>query len=209
MKIARLIIPCVLATALLQACTSSSATKETATEEDNATASNAAMTSTEHTSAASKKNDGIDAAAFLIATVAAAKNGQLPNVPFIVGQTTYQQVEEQWGKPNLSFLNTANYVQYRVAKQEQIAYGIGIGRGHILYDLRAFVADDGKTPLSSISFKKIEQHLGKPSEKTFIGPDRIWSYPAGNYTLKFIGSAKEHALHHISVYSKVYDDSAP
>lgn len=206
MKLTRLIVPCVLATALLQGCASSSSTKETSTE-DNKTTSNAATTSTEDTNASLKNNNVANPTAFLTETVAAAKKGQLPNVPFTVGQTTYTQVEEQWGKPNLSFLNTANYVQYRVAKKEQIAYGVGIGRGHILYELRAFVADDGKTPLSSISFKAIKKQLGQPTIKTKLGPDRIWSYAAGNFMLKFTGSTKDHTLHHISVYSKVYDDS--
>lgn len=72
MKLTRLIVPCVLATALLQGCASSSSTKETSTE-DNKTTSNAATTSTKDTNASLKNNNVANPTAFLTETVAAAK----------------------------------------------------------------------------------------------------------------------------------------
>lgn len=215
MKLAKLIVPAAISVLLLQACsndrTTSTSTEVAPTEDATTTkaaattSSNKANTSTEATE--NEKATIADPATLLSTILATAKNGQLPNVPFTVGQTTFSDIKDQWGEPNLSFLNTANFVQYRAKKSEHIAYGLGIGRGHILYDLRTFVADDGHTPLSSISFKQIQQLLGKPEAVAYKGPDRTWTYTAGQYKLQFTGNRQKRMLHHISVYSAIYDDS--
>lgn len=215
MKLAKLIVPAAVSVLLLQACsndrTTSTSTEVAPTEDATTTKADATTSSTQasnSTTASDKKKSAIaNPEAFLSNIFATAKKGQLPNVPFTVGQTTFSDIKDQWGEPNLSFLNTANFVQYRVKKSEHIAYGFGIGRGHILYDLRTFVADDGKTPLSSISFKQIEQLFGKPESVVYKGPDRTWTYTAGLYQLQFTGNRQKHMLHHISVYSAAYDDS--
>lgn len=209
MKLAKFIVPATVAILALQGCSNdrtTSTSPEVASTEDATTTKAPATASSTHAKTSSEATI-TDPQAVLNAIYAASKKGQLPNVPFTVGQTTYSDIKNQWGEPNLSFLNTANFVQYRVKKSDHIAYGLGIGRGHILYDLRTFVADDGHTPLSSISFKTIKQLFGKPVNVLTKGPDRTWTYKVGSYDLRFTGNRQKHMLHHVSVYTPNFDDS--
>ncbi|WP_010301254.1 DUF4309 domain-containing protein [Kurthia senegalensis] len=136
-----------------------------------------------------------------------AKLGQLPNIPFIVGETTYTTVKSEWGEPNLAFVNTANFVQYRAAKKEQIATGLGVGLYQKLYEIRSYVLDDTKTAIEPLSAKLIQKEFGKPMQKDFLGPDQVWHYTANQFTFKVTIHTKEQTVRSVAVYAKNFDDS--
>lgn len=136
-----------------------------------------------------------------------AKLGQLPEIPFTVGTTTYATVKNDWGEPDLAFRNTANFVQYRVAKKEQIATGLGVGLYQKLYEIRSYVLDDTKTKIESLPSKLVEKELGKPAQKDFLGPHQVWYYAANQYTFKVTIQTKEKTVRSVAVYIKTFDDS--
>lgn len=130
---------------------------------------------------------------------AQAKEGKLPGVSFIAGETLLDDVTDQWGDPaDSSPSGETVYIDY---PDKKVALGYN---GDIIFDIRSF-----EDRLSDIRFADIIKSLGEADEQRYYEDDQvdqiILVYQVnGTYQLKWVlprPTDKEGnpALHHISL----------
>lgn len=135
--------------------------------------------------------------------VALAKQGKVKGADFVSGKTIIDDVHSSWGEPDRPWQPTDQYAYDSYSPGAgRGSYAFGIGRGEVVYDIRYFGSSiDESTDFKKISFKEIENTLGKPSSIKKSGNDDVLTYKEGNYELKFVGPHSTQRLDHISVYS--------
>jgi peptidoglycan hydrolase-like protein with peptidoglycan-binding domain len=127
-----------------------------------------------------------------------AIRGQLPGLPFVVGQSNIDQVQNAWGQPNSE--NFAGAGTYETFSAHHAAFGMN--KGAQLFDLRSYAPT-----LRPITENAVEQVLGRPGAVHYYGGETILLYPAGpNNQLQWIFSTPTRDsttphLDHISVFN--------
>lgn len=128
-----------------------------------------------------------------------AKEGKLPGVSFIAGETLLDDVTDQWGDPaDSSPSGETVYIDY---PDKKVALGYS---GDIIFDIRSF-----EDRLSDVRFADIIESLGEADEQRYYEDDQvdqiILVYQVNDtYQLKWvlprpIDKEDNPALHHISL----------
>ncbi|MEN2465847.1 beta-N-acetylhexosaminidase [Ornithinibacillus sp. JPR2-1] len=128
-----------------------------------------------------------------------AKEGKLPGVSFIAGETLLDDVTDQWGDPaDSSPSGETVYIDY---PDKKVALGYS---GDIIFDIRSF-----EDRLSDVRFADIIDSLGEADEQRYYEDDQvdqiILVYQVNDtYQLKWvlprpIDKEDNPALHHISL----------
>ncbi|AZN41389.1 YjgB family protein [Paenibacillus albus] len=137
-----------------------------------------------------------------------ASVGKIPGLNAIAGKTPISAVHYKWGEPEVGGKLKGNHYELYNFGMGQGAYGFGINKSGVIYDLRNFGQSiDQTVGVKSLTFASVIQTLGKPKEVRFSGTDKIYVYsPAKAYELKFVGPstvAKGKVAHidHINVYA--------
>lgn len=135
--------------------------------------------------------------------VLAAKKGKVINADFTSGQTTPEEIRNEWGNP--SGKSDTGVGTYAVYKKQNIS--IGYSGNSPIFDLRSF--DDN---LKTISLSEIQQVMGKPGDIHFYKDadhnQEILIYPLSNsYQLEWVikkpsASNPNPHVDHISVYDR-------
>ncbi|SEN97337.1 YjgB family protein [Paenibacillus sp. OV219] len=137
-----------------------------------------------------------------------ASVGKIPGLNAIAGKTPISAVHYKWGGPEVGGDLKGNHYEMYNFGMGQGAYGFGINKSGVIYDLRNFGQSiDQSVGVKSLTFASVIQTLGMPKEVRFTGTDKIYVYsPAKAYELKFVGpskAAKGKVAHidHINVYA--------
>lgn len=128
-----------------------------------------------------------------------AKEGKLPGVSFIAGETLLDDVVDKWGDPVDSDPSGETvYIDY---PDKKVALGYS---GDIIFDIRSF-----EDRLSDIRFADIIESLGEADEQRYYEDDQVDQiilvyHVNGTYQLKWVlprptDSEGNPALHHISL----------
>lgn len=130
-----------------------------------------------------------------------AKDGRVPGVSIIAGESDIDVVPKSWGEPaNATTTNDGTYVDFT---DENVTIGYS---GKIIFDVRS--SDES---LATIHFNDIIESLGKADEQRYYKDDQvdqiILVYQINDkYELKWVmqrptDDEENPALHHISVYT--------
>ncbi|MFC4811852.1 YjgB family protein [Paenibacillus sp. GCM10023250] len=137
-----------------------------------------------------------------------AKKGQIPGLQAIAGKTPISAVHNKWGQPETGGGQKGNHYELYNFGMGQGAYGFGVNKAGIIYDLRNFGQSvDRSVGIKSLTFTSVIQTLGMPKEVRWNGTDKIYIYhPSAAYELKFVGpgtvvKGKVAHIDHINVYS--------
>ncbi|RAP75700.1 YjgB family protein [Paenibacillus montanisoli] len=137
-----------------------------------------------------------------------ASEGKIPGLNAIAGKTPISAVHYKWGDPEVGGDLKGNHYEVYNFGMGQGAYGFGINKSGVIYDLRNFGQSvDQTVGIKSLTFASVIKTLGMPKEIRFTGTDKIYVYrPARAYELKFVGPSKvvkgkfAH-IDHINVYA--------
>ncbi|SFJ24756.1 protein of unknown function [Paenibacillus sp. UNC496MF] len=137
-----------------------------------------------------------------------AKKGQIPGLQAIAGKTPISAVHYKWGQPETGGDRKGNHYELYNFGMGQGAYGFGVNKAGVIYDLRNFGQSvDQSVGIKSLTFASVIQTLGMPKEVRWNGTDKIYVYhPSAAYELKFVGpgtvvKGKIAHIDHINVYS--------
>ncbi|WP_308634065.1 YjgB family protein [Paenibacillus silvisoli] len=137
-----------------------------------------------------------------------ASEGKIPGLNAIAGKTPISAVHYKWGDPEVGGDLKGNHYEVYNFGMGQGAYGFGINKSGVIYDLRNFGQSIDQTKgVKSLTFTSVIKTLGMPKEVRFTGTDKIYVYhPSKAYELKFVGPskvAKGNIAHidHINVYA--------
>lgn len=138
-----------------------------------------------------------------------ASEGKIPGLNAIAGKTPISAVHYKWGDPEVGGDLKGNHYEMYNFGMGQGAFGFGINKSGVIYDLRNFGESiDQSVGIKSLTFASVIKTLGMPKEVRFTGTDKIYVYhPAKAYELKFVGPstvAKGKIAHidHINVYAR-------
>ncbi|MFQ3546055.1 glycoside hydrolase family 3 N-terminal domain-containing protein [Halobacillus rhizosphaerae] len=131
-----------------------------------------------------------------------AENGELPHLPFKVGETNLNKVKQKWGNPdNISHTNVGLYASFKSKN-----YTIGYFKHSPIFDIRSY-----ENELQDLTRKDIEQVMGKPNQVLSYDKNevhqKILIYPLDNGNdLKWImnqttAEKETAAVDHISLYN--------
>ncbi|SDX70525.1 YjgB family protein [Paenibacillus sp. CF384] len=137
-----------------------------------------------------------------------AKEGKIPGLNAIAGKTPISAVHYKWGAPEVGGDLKGNHYEMYNFGMGQGAYGFGINKSGVIYDLRNFGQSVDRTVgVKSLTFASVIKTLGMPKEVRYNGTDKIYVYhPSTKYELKFVGPSKvvkgkvAH-IDHINVYA--------
>ncbi|REE94576.1 uncharacterized protein DUF4309 [Paenibacillus taihuensis] len=137
-----------------------------------------------------------------------ASEGKIPGLNAIAGKTKISDVHYKWGIPDVGGDLKGNHYELYNFGMGQGAYGFGINKSGVIYDLRNFGQSIDRTVgVKSLTFASVIKTLGMPKEVRYSGTDKIYVYhPSKLYELKFVGPskvAKGQVAHidHINVYA--------
>ncbi|UOQ49745.1 beta-N-acetylhexosaminidase [Gracilibacillus caseinilyticus] len=134
----------------------------------------------------------------------AAAKGTVPDIPFVAGETSYQQVQDEWGDPDQS--SQVNGAIYAVFADKTIGY-----QQEMVFDIRSAAGS-----IQTITYQAITKTLGEPTDTRYFQDDThnqviLVSHTESGYELKWIlpqpsESNENPTVDHISVYT---EPSAP
>ncbi|UOQ83615.1 beta-N-acetylhexosaminidase [Gracilibacillus salinarum] len=134
----------------------------------------------------------------------AAGKGTVPNIPFVAGETSYQQVQDEWGDPDQS--SQVNGATYAVFADKTIGY-----QYEVVFDIRSAAGS-----IQTITYQAITKTLGEPTDTRYFQDDThnqviLVYHTESGYELKWIlpqpsESNEDPTVDHISVYK---EPSAP
>ncbi|SFT04514.1 YjgB family protein [Paenibacillus sp. BC26] len=139
---------------------------------------------------------------------ALAKEGKIPGLNAIAGKTPISAVHYKWGDPEVGGDLKGNHYEMYNFGMGKGAYGFGVNKSGVIYDLRNFGQSvDQTVGIKSLTFESVIKTLGMPKEVRFTGTDKIYVYhPSTKYELKFVGPSKvvkgkvAH-IDHVNVYA--------
>ncbi|WP_219837107.1 YjgB family protein [Paenibacillus sp. R14(2021)] len=137
-----------------------------------------------------------------------ASVGKIPGLNAIAGKTPISAVHYKWGEPDVGGDLKGNHFEMYNFGMGKGAYGFGINKSGVIYDLRNFGTSIDRTGgIKSLTFASVIKTLGMPKEVRFTGTDKIYVYhPSKAYELKFVGPSKVAKgkiahIDHINVYA--------
>jgi len=132
-----------------------------------------------------------------------AKNGQVLDIPFIVGETDMEQIHELWGNPDGKSENSKNFYDTYFSKNATIGH-----RSEVVFDIRS-----NSMPIQQIRLEDIKEIGGEPDEIRVYQDEEvnqtILLYEVTPiYQLKWIlpkptENEPNPAVDHISIYTKL------
>ncbi|WP_010677599.1 beta-N-acetylhexosaminidase [Bacillus timonensis] len=132
-----------------------------------------------------------------------AKTGKIPHVPFKAGQTTFMEIQDQWGDP--SSIDKTSIGDFGVYPDHEATIGI---KNQLAFDIRSYHSD-----LAVIHLEDIKKEIGEPDEVKYYKDENvnqiILLYQVNStFQLKWIlpqptEQEPNPTVHHISVVTEV------
>jgi hypothetical protein len=122
-----------------------------------------------------------------------AKQGKVPGIKYAAHTGMIDEIEKAWGTADIT--EPAGKGIYSTYSKKNTVFGSN--KGLQVFDIRS-----NDPSLQKLTFKQIEQALGKPADTKVNGEDTIYIYNANDqFQLKFIVPKKTGKVDHISVFA--------
>lgn len=109
-----------------------------------------------------------------------AKDGQAWGTPYRVEKDVFDQVEKEWGKPDV--VSTVNGITYNTYLDRGIVFAFN--KGMQLVDIRSYTPQ-----VQAITLAEVNQALGKPQSVANVAGQTIYTYQVSDaYELKIVFS---------------------